>query len=96
MGVIYLITCKKCANIYVGNTITSFRKRFNNHKSSLNRFGNGVRGIAGEYLYAHFFESGHNGLEDVRVPTTREGLWAYKLDSFIPRGLNITKRFFVQ
>ena len=89
----------------MGSTITSFRKRFNNHKSSLNRFGNGVRGIAGEYLYAHFFESGHNGLEDVRVKIidktnvndpTREGLWAYKLDSFIPRGLNITKRFFVQ
>ena len=96
VGVIYLITCKKCANIYVGNTITSFRKRFNNHKSSLNRFGKVARGIAGEHLYAHFFESGHNGLEDVRVPTTREGLWAYKLDSFIPRGLNITKRFFVQ
>ena len=67
MGVIYLITCKKCANIYVENTITSFRKRFNNHKSSLNRFGKGVRGIADEHLCSHFFESGHNGLEDVRV-----------------------------
>ena len=41
------------------------------------------RGIAGEHLYAHFFENGHNGLEDVRVkiidktnvndPRTREG-----------------------
>ena len=47
----------------------------------------------------HFFNNGHNGLEDVQVkiidktnvndPTTREGFWAYKLDSFIPRGLNM-------
>ena len=65
----------------------------------MNRFGKGVRGIAGEHLHAHFFNNGHNGLEDVQVnsidktnvndPTTREGFWAYKLDSFIPRGLNV-------
>ena len=47
--------CKECAKIFLGRTITSFRKRFNNHKSSLNRFGKGVRGIAGEHLYALFF-----------------------------------------
>ena len=60
VGVIYLITCKKLhVKIYVGSTITSFRKRFNNHKSSFNRFGKGVRGvrgIAGEHLYAHLDE----------------------------------------
>ena len=50
-----MFTCKKCAKIYVGSTITSFRKRFNNHKSRLNRFGKGVMGIACEHLYAHFF-----------------------------------------
>ena len=38
--------------------MTSFRKRFNNHSSSLNRFGKEQRGIAGENLYAHFFEGG--------------------------------------
>ena len=37
-GVVYLIKCKTCSKIYVGSTITSFRKRFNNHKSSANRF----------------------------------------------------------
>ena len=31
-GVIYLIICKKCSKIYVGSTIKSFRRRFNNHK----------------------------------------------------------------
>lgn len=98
-GVIYLITCETCRKIYVGSTITPFRKRFNNHKSSLNRYGKGQRGIAGEHLYAHFFEVGHRGLEDVRVkvidktdlnePTNREGFWAYKLNSFMPQGLNL-------
>ena len=100
MGVIYVIKCKTCAKIYVGSTITSFRKRFNNHKSCLNRFGiTKFRGIAGEHLYAHVFENGHNGLEDIIVmiidrtnvndPTTREGYWAYKLNLFILQGLNI-------
>ena len=49
-------------------------------------------------MYEHFFQSGHNGLEDIVVkiidradmndPTRREGFWAYKLDSFVPKGLN--------
>ena len=32
---IYLITCKKCGLQYVGNTVTTFRLRSNNHKSSM-------------------------------------------------------------
>ena len=35
-GVVYLISCKSCGLQYVGNTITAFRLRFNNHNSSLN------------------------------------------------------------
>ena len=74
------------------------RKRFNNHKSSINRYTKGQRGIPGEHLYAHFFQSDHNGMKDLSVmiidktdvkdPTRREGFWAYKLNSFIPLGLN--------
>ena len=37
-GVIYLISCAKCGKKYIGSTITSFRKRFNNHNSSMNRY----------------------------------------------------------
>lgn len=97
-SVVYLIKCKKCSKIYVGSTITSFRKRFNNHKSSLTRYGKGQRNIPGAHLYAHFFVGDHNGLEDVSVmiidrcdanePTEREGFWAYQLGSFTPEGLN--------
>ena len=43
-GVVYLIICKKCKKIYVGSTVTCFRKRFNNHKCSLIRYGKGQRG----------------------------------------------------
>ena len=52
--------------------------------------------MAGEHLYAHFFEMEHRGIEDMLVtiidktninePTQREGFWAYKLYSFIPHG----------
>ena len=101
---IYLISCVKCGKNYLGSTITSFRKRFNNHKSSINRYGRGQRGqrgqrgMAGEHLYAHFFEMGHRGIEDMLVtiidqtntnePTQREGFWTYRLNSFVPHGLN--------
>ena len=83
----------------MGGTFTSFRKRFNNHKSGLKRFRKGQRGIAGEHLYAHFFEGGHKGIEDIQVkiidrtdvndPTYKEGFWTYKLDIFVPKGLNL-------
>ena len=84
---------------YVGSTITSFRKRFNNHKSSLVRYGKGQTGISGEHLYAHFYEEGHESIENMIVKiidktsinelTIRKGFWAYKLSSFVPNGLNI-------
>ena len=48
-GVVYLITCKTCAKQYVGSTTMEFRKRFNNHKSSMNRYDKGQR-----YLWRTF------------------------------------------
>ena len=65
----------------------------------MKRFGKGQRGISGEHLYAHFHEEGHKGIEDIQVkiidrtdvndPTCREGFWTYKLDTFVPKGLNL-------
>ena len=66
-GVIYVLRCISCSKIYVGRTITSFRKRFNNHKSSMRKYEQGGRKMAAEHLYAHFFGPGHKGLDDVRV-----------------------------
>ena len=77
--------------------------RFNNHKSSLLRYGKGQRGMAGEHLYEHFFEAGHEGLSDMAYkiidktdfnkPVEREGFWAYKLNTFVPHGLNVRDFF---
>ena len=60
-GVVYLIKCRQCCKLYVGSTITSSQKRFNNHKTSIKRDDRGQRGIPGEDLYSHFFEEGHKG-----------------------------------
>ena len=49
--VIYLITCKKCGLQYVGNSVTSFRLRFNNHKSSMMRY---VDELRISELFPHF------------------------------------------
>ena len=67
----------------MGSTITSFRKRFNSHKRSLNRFSKEQRGNTGEHSYTHFCEPEHKGLEDMQIkiihkadrsnPTEREG-----------------------
>ena len=45
-GVIYLLTCKRSSKICVGSTVTSFQKRFNNHESSLKRFGKDQSGMS--------------------------------------------------
>ena len=97
--VVYLITCKYCNLQYVGNAVTQFRLRFNNHKSSLLRFCKGQRGICGQGLYAHFFEQGHGGLRDLQVqiidvtdinkPNERESFWIEKLMTYCPKGLNV-------
>ena len=98
-GAINVLTCINCFKIYVGSIIASFRKRFNNHKSSLRKYDQGGRKLAGEHLYAHFFGLGHTGLSDIRViiidkinkenATQREAFWDYKLDTFVPKGLNV-------
>ena len=69
-GMVYLISCSKC------------RRRFNNHNSSLVRYTKGRRNMSGGHLYAHFYEEGHEGIENMIVkiidktninePTTRE------------------------
>ena len=46
-GVVYMITCKQRKKQYAGSTVTSFRSRIRNHKSSLDRFGRGHKEICG-------------------------------------------------
>ena len=66
----------------------------------MNRYAKGQRGICGKHLYAHFFEEGHFGLEDLEVQiidvtdkrdtTKRESFGAEKINSFVPLGINVS------
>ena len=61
-GVVYLITRKRCVKQHVRSTITEFRKRFNNHKSSMNRYGKGQGYLWRTFICTFFFEEGRLGL----------------------------------
>ena len=71
---------------------------FNNHKSSVARYGKEQRGMPGKQLYAHIFELGHNEIDNmllkimdkagVNEQTRRKEFSARKFKSFFPEGLN--------
>ena len=44
---VYLLTCKVCVKVeqYTGSTITKFRSRFNQYKSSIKLYGEGRKGF---------------------------------------------------
>ena len=91
--------CSVCGLQYFGSTCTSFRVRFNNYKSCTRRFNGGASGVPQATIFRHFAGEGHRGLlEDGRVVILDklygngrqwESFWQYKLDTFVPRGLNI-------
>ena len=96
-NVVYLLTCKVCGIQYVGSCTTKFRLRFNNYKSCNRRHISNV--VCQEKLHSHFDSSGHNGFSDFQFtlidqgsdPNSvrkREMFWQYKLNTFLPNGLN--------
>ena len=97
-GVVYLFGCKVCGKQYVGSTFTSFTARFNKYKSSSKKFSSGVAVTQAE-LFRHFTEVNHHEcLEDVSfqmidrvfgVSRHKERFWQFRLQSFIPEGLNV-------
>lgn len=50
------------------HTNKSFRIRFNNHKSSFKRYGEGQRSIFEEHLYVYFWKEDQRELEEILVP----------------------------
>ena len=98
-NVIYLISCRKCAVQYVGETSQTLRCRFNNQRSRLKQ-------LCGLYLYHHFSSDGHT-LDDINImpieevvlepndvislPSKRlqrEEYWYRELCTVYPYGLN--------
>ena len=95
--VVYLLSCKSCGIQYVGSCTTKFRLRVNNYKSCNKRHLTQAVPQAG--LHDHFDLPGHNGLQDFQFTLIdkgdsldsvrkRERFWQYKLNTFLPNGLN--------
>ena len=91
-NVIYSLTCSKCNVQYVGKTQTKLRTRFNNHKSTIRKRGDGTVDL-------HFNLPGHD-ISDIRLQAidkcnldnimTRETWWIHRLKSLtITDGLNV-------
>ena len=99
-NVVYLITCKTCSKQYVGSTITKFRTRFNNYKMADKYYNGDKRDKVKQLLFhEHFSQSDHHRVDDWSVTLIdqacnkatvrrKESFWQYKLDTFIPKGLN--------
>ena len=90
--VIYTIICAKCNVQYVGKTVTRLRTRFNNHKSTIRKRGDGT-------VDKHFSLPDHD-IGDVRIQAidrcsvadilSRETWWIHRLKSLkITDGLNV-------
>ena len=95
---IYLLNCNCCQKQYVGQTVDTFRKRWNNYKDNARKFNRGEHCIQ-RHLYEHFTLPGHSSfLHDVSItlidktdpsyPTKREDYWIDILKTKPPMGLN--------
>ena len=103
-NVIYLISCKICSKKYVGQTTTTLRARFNNHRYSVLKPKEGRITPVGQ----HFNSAGHHGVADIILqglevvdPPTKESLneresfWLWNLGSHNSlSGLNVEEPFF--
>ena len=90
-GIVYLFGYKVCGKQHVGSTFTTY-------KSASDRFDKGESGTQ-EELFRHFTEADHHGfMEGISLQVInrifgdsrqREGFWQFKLDSFVPEGLDV-------
>ena len=96
-NVVYLLKCKTCCSQYVGSCTTKFRLRFNNYKSCNNNHLQ--KTVPQQGLHDHFDLPDHNGIQDWEFTLIdqgdselsvrkRERFWQYKLNTFLPNGLN--------
>ena len=79
--------------------MTRFRERFNQYKSNINLYSQGVRDLRQEKMISHFFTKNHNASpQDIRVQIIdhcdpndkepRENFWIETLETSYPKGLN--------
>ena len=63
-NIVYLISCGTCGKQYVGQTLTTLRQRFNNHKSVIT---GKEEHHTKKLMNKHFNGPGHNGVADLRI-----------------------------
>lgn len=91
MGVVYLLTCRRCGKQYVGQTAKSIRERLARHRASFR--------VAPMSLYSHFIRYHHCDTLDVSIVLLcqesdselrlrKEQQWIKQLGTVIPAGLN--------
>ena len=90
-NVIYLITCERCKQQYVGQTEQSLKDRLNAHRSNINRAIKTAVGI--------HFSNPHHTIHDLQIipieqvhnlerRLEREQFWIKELKTKYPHGLN--------
>ena len=102
--VVYLIECRVCRKQYNGSTVTKFRARANNYKSTHRNFrkeqilsNQACRNQ--KRFHEHYLQSEHNGIcdweitiidhvETVKSLRQKELYWYHKLKTYAPFGLN--------
>ena len=98
-NVVYLLSCKVCGIQYVGSTTCKFRSRFNTYKSGNRRYAEKEKRVPQKKLHSHFDQPGHSGFSDFEFISKDQGndhestrkkerFWMYKLNTFLPNGLN--------
>ena len=96
---IYLLSCRCCGKQYVGETMDSFRYRWNNYKDNNRKYSRNDSCMQ-EHLFKHFNSMGHNGfLNNVSItiidkadgnnPKKREDYWRRTLKTYSHFGLNV-------
>ena len=91
-GVIYVITCGKCAKQYVGQTGKRCVDRFGQHINYVNRFTEAtgkhfnLPGHSHKDLQVQVIEKVCPNTESIRLQ--REDLWIRRLNTMEPNGLN--------
>ena len=97
--VIYLTSCTLCGRQYTGTTVTRFRERFNQYKSNVNLYSQGVRGMMQEKMISHFFDfEPYGSIDEMYVqiidlcdPNDKErseSFWIETLQTIHPHGMN--------
>ena len=55
---IHLLACSKCRTQYVGQTVDTFRYRWNSCRANSSKYAHGIS--IQEHLYKHFVDNKHN------------------------------------